>query len=134
MGSVKALASQLQRGEKLLWVSNHHNGMAELKRQLGNPRPQGRKGKRPAWTLSLVNPHSPSAYDGHDGYRLSTDPADYVWETYSDNLSRRDSAAMARAVSAAGLRSIELHGNPGTVEGRTMGGRVKGGRNQWSTD
>src|ERR1017187_8014804 len=134
MGSVRALAAQLRRGEKLLRASNHHNGMAELKRQLGDPRPEGYKGRRPLWTLSLISPDSPSAYDGHGGYRLSTSPADYVWETYSDNLRRRDPVAVARAASAAGLRSIELHGNPGTVEGRARGGRVKGGRNQWSTD
>jgi hypothetical protein len=86
-------------------------GMAELKRQLGDPRPSAltASGKRPLYTLSLVNPDSPSAYDGYQSYpgstrrsyRLSTSPVDYAWETRSDNLMRQPKESRrARALLA----------------------------------
>ncbi|MEX1264952.1 MAG: hypothetical protein WEE66_13645 [Actinomycetota bacterium] len=59
--------------------------MAALKARLGDPRP-------PGMTLSLIRPDSPNAYDGWDQrvtYRLSTDPADYVWETQAENNARK---------------------------------------------
>jgi hypothetical protein len=69
--------------------SNHHKGMSERKRQLGDPRPEGLE-------LSLVNDDSPDVYEGHDHkrgkrvpYRLSTNPADYRWETPSENAERK---------------------------------------------
>ncbi len=104
VGFPKSYAAQLQRGEQIQHIGHHHAGMEELKRQLGDPRLPGRtaSGKRPLYTLSLVNPDSPSAYDGHGGYRLSTDPADYVWETWSQNVMRKSFAVRRRGgVSAA---------------------------------
>lgn len=84
-----ARAAQLQRGDKVQSRSAHHAGMAELKRQMGDPRPEG-------LMLSLTNWDSPSAYDGYTiirgerkPYRLSADPADYAWETRSENEMRK---------------------------------------------
>jgi hypothetical protein len=60
--------------------------MAALKARLGDPRPEG-------MTLSLVNSDSPHVYDGCQGerqdYRLSTNPADYQWETLLMNNRRK---------------------------------------------
>lgn len=78
-------ADQLARGQRLMDQPSHHKGMAALKARLGDPRP-------PGMTLSLIRPDSPNAYDGWDQrvtYRLSTDPADYVWETQAENNARK---------------------------------------------
>lgn len=80
-------ARQLARGEQIGAHTHHHAGMAMLKAQMGDPRP-------PGLTLSLANFDSPSAYWGWSSntkapYRLSTDPADYIWETQAENLARR---------------------------------------------
>lgn len=75
---------QLMRGERVYDKSSHHKAMAKLKALMGDPRPEGME-------LSLVNPDSPYAYWGRNGkswYRLSTDPADYVWETAAENKAR----------------------------------------------
>lgn len=78
---------QLQRGEQIRSASNHHQGMTGLKALLGDPRPEG-------LTLSLVGWDSPDAYWGWDhgrdcAYRLSTNPADYAWETQAENNARK---------------------------------------------
>ncbi|MEX1264948.1 MAG: hypothetical protein WEE66_13625 [Actinomycetota bacterium] len=82
-------AAQLLRGDRIMDAANHHKGMAALKAQLGDTRPAG-------LTLSLVRPDSPNTYDGHVHkrgrrvpYRLTTDPADYAWETRSQNEARK---------------------------------------------
>ena len=86
--SVQTQAAQLRRGVPILCRQNHHKAMAELKSQLGDPRPSG-------LDLSLAKPDSPFAYDGYTTrrghrwlYRLSTSPDDYVWETRSQNIMR----------------------------------------------
>lgn len=67
-------SNRLRRGEKIVNKSAHHQGMAELKSQLGDPRPE-------EMTLSLVNYWSIDSYWGHHGrkrYRLSINPEDYI--------------------------------------------------------
>src|ERR1017187_10222826 len=110
MGFPKSYAAQLEHGERIQHIGHHHAGMSELKRQLGSPRPSGRtvSGKRSLWTLSLISPDSPSAYDGHGGYRLSTDPADYEWETMSQNVMRKPFEVRRRG----GVSAAEWHRTP----------------------
>jgi hypothetical protein len=123
MSSPKSYASQLSRGIQIKSYVSVHVGMAELKRQLGRPRP-------PGMTLSLVNPDSPSCYDGyayHKGERvvrrLSTDPDDYAWETYSENNLRKSEDARTRPGKIGGVRRNEVYGCPLTFESRSYGGR-----------
>ncbi len=89
------LANQILRGDQIEDYSNLHRGMAELKSQLGDPRPEGLE-------LSLVNYWGPDSYWGwHAGvkrrHRLSNNPADYVWETHNENVARRASAVAGSA-------------------------------------
>ncbi len=85
----KTYANQLRRGTQLRSQASHHRGMAELLLQLGVPRP-------PGYTLSLIHQDSPGCYWGYVyrrgekvPYLLSTDPADYAWETWSENHKRK---------------------------------------------
>ena len=87
--SVRCYAAQLARGEQIAGCPNHHTGMAELKAQLGDPRPEGLQ-------LSLVNWDGPDSYWGYTRkkgervpYRLSTNPNDYAWETQAENEARK---------------------------------------------
>ena|ERR1017187_5788775 len=81
---------RLKAGEQVYNPASHHVAMALLKSELGDPRPAGLlPSGRPVYTLSLVRVDSPSCYDGRDGRRLSTDPSDYAWETYSENFMRK---------------------------------------------
>lgn len=89
------LARQLARGEQIMNYNRHHQGMARLKADQGDPRP-------PGMTLSLVDFDGPAAYWGfsyQDGkrvpYRLSTDPAAYVWESMAANNARRGQSGVA---------------------------------------
>ena len=85
-----AFAQQLQRGEVLMWASNHHRGMAAWKEELGDPRPDG---------LTLSRVCLTDCPDGYAGwqysrgkrapYRLCMNPDHYTWETLRDNLRRR---------------------------------------------
>jgi hypothetical protein len=95
----ETLARRLERGDRVLDLRDHHQGMTKLKEWLGDPRPAGLE-------LSLVDPWGPNAYLGYahpNGQRveyvLSTDPADYVWETHAENKARghptQDEALMA---------------------------------------
>jgi len=76
--------------------------MAELKAQLGDPRPPGME-------LSLVRIRAGSAYVGwycrrdssRAPYLLSTDPSDYAWETRAQNEARK--AAQRAEIAALGL-------------------------------
>lgn len=86
-------ADKLSRGERVRQAPNHHEGMSRLKSMIGDPRPEG-------MTLSLISPDSPSSYWGYrhkdrNGElrpaRLSTDPADYIWEDVHTNKARRTS-------------------------------------------
>jgi hypothetical protein len=85
----KMLAAQLARGKRIAIATAHHKGMAELKAQLGQPRPAGLE-------LSLVDFWgSATAYWGYKHYRgarvpypLDTDPENYCWETREQNLAR----------------------------------------------
>jgi len=84
--TARSCARQLMQGERIVSVASHHRGMAKLKEWMGDPRPEG-------MTLSLVDPDSPSAYVGRNAsterpYILSTNPADYVWESIADNIRR----------------------------------------------
>jgi len=79
---------RLAKGLPIMKRSHHHQAMALLKAELGDPRPNG-------MTLSLVGWDSPAAYWGFTTtkgerrpYRLSTDPDDYIWESLSDNIAR----------------------------------------------
>ncbi len=117
----KTYAEQLRAGKEILSQASHHLGMAELKSQLGSPRPPGLSGKRPLFTLSLTTADSASGYWGYAyrkgckvPYRLSTDPADYSWESWGDNLSRKPPTARGRY----GYQSIEsiIGGGPADLK------------------
>ncbi len=89
----RTYANRLNRGEQTGGMSNHHKGMAELKSQMGDPRPPGLE-------LSLVNYWGPDSYWGYSHrngervpYRLSTNPGDYVWETPAENAARRTASS-----------------------------------------
>ncbi len=91
------VANQLRRGDRIMNYGDHHQGMAELKAQMGDPRPPGLE-------LSLINYDGPSSYWGYAykhrnrvPYRLSTNPRDYVWETGAENSARPETLAKARA-------------------------------------
>jgi hypothetical protein len=86
---LRSYARQLERGEQIQSWAHHHKGMALLKAQLGDPRPSG-------MTLSLLHFDSLGCYWGYEQrkgerrpYRLSIDPADYVWESRGDNNRRK---------------------------------------------
>jgi hypothetical protein len=102
--------AKLRRGEHIMNWSHHHSAMAELKAELGSKRPPGLE-------LSLVRPDSPSAYDGYGvykgarrTYRLSTDPADYAWETRSENEQRKSVEIRQAPVTSGRLASIASSG------------------------
>ncbi len=88
-GQARMYANQIKRGDQIKNAPCHHIGMAELKSQMGDPRPEG-------MTLSRINDDGPSVYLGYDyrrgrriNYRLSTNPKDYVWESTAENLARK---------------------------------------------
>lgn len=127
MSSPEALANQIRREDKIQCRANHHTGMRELLRQLGRPRPEGHtaSGKRPLYTLSLVNPDSEFAYDGYDyrenkhfSYRLSTNPDDYAWETFAENSSRKSYEVLTR-----GTETRKASGQYQSAEHRAVGRR-----------
>jgi hypothetical protein len=103
MGYPGGYARQLISGVRIMNRSHHHAGMRWLKAELGNPRPVGRtSGGAPIYTLSLVHQNSPSVYEAPDGYLLSTDPDDYIWETISANHMRKDPEVRRTAAQKAG--------------------------------
>jgi hypothetical protein len=114
--------SMLVRGEQIPDYRTHHKTMAELKSRLGDPRPEERAGQRPKYTLSLIREDSSSCYDASNGLRVSTDPADYAWESYSQNELRKSEESKSHSGSktpegrAAQSRSAkaycEKYGNP----------------------
>lgn len=100
-------AAQLARGERIASRARHHAGMAALVAERLGPRPKGH-------TLSLVDPLSLSAYLGYTrgrrgrvGYVLSTDPADYVWESLKDNHARGNPTADLEIVWTLAAREWE---------------------------